>query len=123
MIALASGDKIQGDTTTAEKVDYTIDGVVGTTTRTITQQANGQLPSSIGDLYTSPSAQTVVGAITLVNTNTSTEAVNLYLLPSGGTARRLIPKNMSLGVNYMMSYDGKRLIVMDDSGRIRMEAI
>jgi hypothetical protein len=123
MLALDNGDKIQGDTTTASKVDYTIDGVVGTTTKTVTQQADGQLPASKGDLYTSSSAQTVVASITLVNTNTTAESVNLYLLPSGGTARRLIPKDMALGVNYMMSFDGKRLVVMDDSGRIRIKAV
>ncbi len=120
MLALDNGDKIQGDTTTASKVDYTIDGVVSSA---IGQLADGQLPSSTGDLYTSGADETVVASITLVNTNTSAEAVNLYLLPSGGTARRLIPKDMSLGVNYMVSYDGKRLIVMDDSGRIRMKAV
>ena len=120
MLALDSGDKIQGDTTTASKVDFTIDGVVSSA---ITQLADGQLANSIGDLYTSGADETVVASITLVNTHTSAEAVNLYLLPSGGTARRLIPKDMSLGVNYMMSFDGKRLTIMDDSGRIRMKAV
>ena len=120
MLALDSGDKIQGDTTTASKVDYTIDGVVSSA---IAQLADGQLANSIGDLYTSGADETVVASITLVNTNTSAEAVNLYLLPSGGTARRLIPKDMTLGIDYMMSFDGKRLIVMDDSGRIRMKAV
>ena len=120
MIALDNGDKIQGDTTTASKVDYIINGVVGTT---ITQQADGQLPNSIGDLYTSSANGTVVAGISLVNTNTSAEAVNLYVLPSGGTARRIIPKDLSLGVDYLLLTDGNRTIIMDDSGRIRMKAI
>ena len=120
MLALDNGDKLQGDAETASKVDYTIDGVVSSA---ITQLADGQLAATTGDIYTSGADETVVASITFVNTNTSAEAVNLYLLPSGGTARRLIPKDMELGVNYMMSYDGKRLIVMDDSGRIRMKAI
>jgi len=80
MIALDNGDKIQGDTTTASKVDYTLSGIVSTDA---TQLADGQLPSSIGDLYISPANGTIVASITLVNTNTSAEAVNLYLLPSG----------------------------------------
>ena len=115
MIALDNGDKIQGDTTTASKVDYTIDGVVGTT---ITQQANGQLPSSIGDLYASSADATVIASIRLVNTNTSAEAVNLYLTPSGGTARRIIPKDLSLGVDYSLVYDGKKIEVYNDSGEL-----
>jgi len=120
MLALASGDKIQGDTTTASKIDFTINGVINSLVR---QLADGQLPNSIGDLYTASSGGIGVASITLVNTNTTAENVNLYLLPSGGTARRLIPKDMSLGVNYMMSFDGKRLTVMDDSGRIRSKAV
>ena len=115
MISLDNGDKIQGDTTTASKVDYTIQGVVGTT---LTQQANGQLPSSIGDLYTSSADGTVVAGLTLVNTNTSAESVNLYLTPSGGTARRIIPKNLSLGVNYSLIFDGNIIQVLNDEGEV-----
>jgi len=115
MISLDNGDKIQGDTTTASKVDYTIQGVVGTT---LTQQANGQLPSSIGDLYTSSADGTVVAGLTLVNTNTSAESVNLYLTPSGGTARRIIPKDLSLGVNYSLIFDGNIIQVLNDEGEV-----
>jgi parallel beta-helix repeat protein len=113
MISLDNGDKIQGDTTTASKVDYTIQGVVGTT---LTQQANGQLPNTIGDLYTSTVNGTVVAGLTLVNTNTTAENVNLYLLPSGGTARRIIPKDLSLGVNYSLIFDGNVIQVLNDKG-------
>lgn len=55
------------------------------------QLANGQLASSIGDIYTSTSCTTIVKSITLVNTNTTSEAVNLYVLKAAGTARRIIP--------------------------------
>jgi len=115
MISLDNGDKLQGNTTTAEKVDYTIQGVVGTT---LSQQANGQLPSSKGDLYTSSADGTVIAGLTLVNTNTSAEAGNLYLLPSGGTARRIIPKDLSLGVGYSLIFDGNVVQVINDEGEI-----
>jgi hypothetical protein len=69
------------------------------------QLANGQLANSIGDIYTSSSATTIVKSITLVNTNTITETVNLYVLKSGGTARRIIPKNTLLGVGHSLEYD------------------
>ncbi len=90
MIALDSGDKIRGDAAAATVVDFTLHGFVGTT---ITQLADGQLASSIGDLYTSAAA-VGVSSIILVNTDSSARAVNLYLTPSGGTARRLIPKDL-----------------------------
>ena len=120
MIVLDSGDKLQGDSTTAAKGDFTIHGVVGTT---LTQLADGQLASSTGDIYTSGADGTIVTSITLVNTNTSAESVNLYLLPSGGTARRIIPKDMSLGIDYLLIFAGDRTMVLDDSGRIRKKLL
>ena len=115
MIALDLSDKIRGDTTTASQVDFTIHGFVG---NVVTQLADGQLANSIGDLYTAGSAGIGVSSIVLVNTNTSAEAVNLYLTPSGGTARRLIPKNLSLRVNYSLHTDGNKVSVMDASGQV-----
>ena len=115
MISVDNGDAIRGDTTTASKVDYTIHGVVGTT---ITQLADGQLPSSIGSLYTSAANSTVVAGITLVNTNSTAEAVNLYLTPSGGTARRIIPMNLSLSAGYSCLYDGNVIQVFDTEGNL-----
>ena len=120
MISLDNADKIRGDSTTASKVDYTIHGVVGTT---ITQQADGQLPSSIGDLYTSPANATVIGAISIVNTNTTAEYINLYLLPSGGSARRLIPKNTRLEAGDLLLFDGKRITTMQTDGAIKVREI
>jgi len=120
MIALDNADKIQGDTTTASKVDYRIDGVVGTT---ITQMADGQLPSSIGDLYTSTANATIVAAISLVNTNTSAEYVNLYFKESGDTARRMIPEDMRLKAGELCLFDGRRMTVMDTSGGIKVREI
>jgi hypothetical protein len=69
------------------------------------QLANGQLANSIGDIYTSSSATTIVKSITLVNTNTTHEHVNLYVLKASGTARRIIPKDMTLMPNYSLVFD------------------
>lgn len=75
-------------------------------TITIKQLANGQLANSIGDLYTVPaSTQTIVKSITLVNTNTTTEVVNLYVLKAAGTARRIIPKDTTLYTKYLLVAD------------------
>jgi hypothetical protein len=73
---------------------------------TIKNLGNGQLPNSIGDLYTVPaSTTTVVRSIVLINTNTTAETVNLYFLKSGGTARRIIPKSLSLAANNSLVFD------------------
>ena len=75
-------------------------------TFTIKQLANGQLPNSIGDLYTTPAVtQTIVKNIILVNTGGTAEIVNLYMLKASGTARRLIPKDCSLGAGFQLTMD------------------
>lgn len=115
-IVLDNGDKIRGDASAATVVDYTIHGAVSTTP---TQLADGQLAATIGDLYTSAAIVTVVSII-LVNTDSSARTVNLYLTPSGGTARRLIPKNLSLGAGYSLHTDGQKCSILDTTGQMLM---
>lgn len=68
--------------------------------------ADGQLPVSIGDLYTCPaSTQAIIKTIKIVNTNTTAEAVNIYVLKASSTARRIAPKAFSLAAAYMMVLD------------------
>lgn len=70
-------------------------------TVSIKELADGQLPSSKGTLYTCPtSTQAIIKTITLVNTHTVAVTVNLYKKKSGDTSRRIIPKDMSLGIGY-----------------------
>jgi len=115
MISLDSGDKIQGDAATAAKIDYTISGLDN---NAIKQLADGQLSDSTGDLYTADSAD-VVATITLVNTHTSALTCNLYLTPSGGTARRIIPKDLSLGIGYSLHTDGKEVVIVSPAGGVQ----
>ena len=76
------------------------------TTVSIKQLANGQLAAAIGDIYASPAlTQTIIKSIILVNTNSSTETVNLYMLKFGGVARRLVPKNLQVAAGYEVVVD------------------
>lgn len=76
-------------------------------TVSIKSLADGQLASSKGTLYTtSASTETIVKNIILVNTSGGTVKVNLYFKASGGTSRRIIPKDMEI--------KGGGLAVMDD---------
>jgi len=113
MIALNAGDKIQGDAETVEKVDFSVYGKVRDNP---IQMADGQLDDSIGDLYTAPD-KAEISAVILTNTNSSAEQVNLYLLPLSGTARRLIPEDLSLGIGYTMYFDGTDAKVINTEGR------
>jgi hypothetical protein len=73
---------------------------------TVKNLSNGQLAGTIGDLYTAPAlTTTIIKSITLVNTHTAELSVNLYVLKSGGTARKIIPSNMTLGIGYLLVYD------------------
>lgn len=59
--------------------------------------ANGQLAATKTTIYTAPAAtEAVVNYITFVNTDTSARTVNLYFKKSGGTSRRIIPKDLSI---------------------------
>lgn len=68
--------------------------------------ADGQLAAAKGTIYTTPAAtQTIVKRITLVNADTVARAVNLYFKASGGTSRRITPKDYSLAVGALMVMD------------------
>ena len=114
MIILENGDKIQGDATSASEVDFTIYGLDN---NALANLADGQLPDSKGDLYTANSTD-VITTIVLVNTGVAHNHINLYLLPSGGTARRLIAKDLQLESGYALHTDGKECKVVDTNGRI-----
>jgi len=112
MLVLDNGDKIRGDASTAAEVDYTIHGMTGTT---LSQLADGQLADSTTDMYTA-TAIVVVKAITLVNTGAAARTINLFLLPSGGTARRIFADDFSLGIGYSLHYDGVKTTILNPSG-------
>lgn len=79
--------------------------------------ADGQLANGKGTIYTTPaSTQAIVKNIILVNTNTSSETVNLYFKKSGGTSRRLIPKDTSLPASNSLVMDD--LVTLEAAGII-----
>ena len=114
MIVLESGDKLRGDATNASEVDFTVHGLDN---NALKQMADGQLPSSIGDLYTADSTD-VVTAVILVNTGAAHNHVNLYLTPSGGTARRLIAKDLQLEAGYALYFEGGKAHVLSAGGAL-----
>ena len=68
--------------------------------------SDGQLANSKGTIYTVPgSTSTVIKLITLVNTNSTAEKVNLYFKANGGTSRRIIPEDMVLNPGYSLIFD------------------
>lgn len=77
-------------------------------TLAIKSLADGQLGASKATLYTAPAAtQTVVSIISLVNTDSSARTVNIYFKASGGTSRRIIPKDLSLAIGANFVHDIK----------------
>jgi len=84
-------------------------------TLAIKSLADGQLPATTGDLYTVPaSTRALIKTIKVVNLNTTAETINLYLKPSGGTARCIIPKNLSLGAGYLLVVDDELTLEAGD---------
>lgn len=68
---------------------------------------DGQLPSSIGVLYTVPAVtQTITKTITLTNISPSAVDINLYVSTDGGsTNRRIIPYDVTLEAGYSLVFD------------------
>lgn len=71
-------------------------------TLTIKLLAHGSLPDVTGNLYVVPAAtKAIIKTLKIVNVDVATRIVNLYVKPSGQTARRIIPVDMELGAGYM----------------------
>ena len=112
MFVLENGDKIQGYASAATVVDFHISGLTGTTLKNL---ADGQLPVSIGDLYTS-SGTDLAKTIVLTNTDSVARTINLYHTPSSGTARRILPKDMSIAAGGTILFDGENVSVLSSDG-------
>ena len=111
MICLNNTDTLEGGASVNAVVDYTVHGLVGTS---FTQIAQGQLSNTNPSvLYTAGAAISIVSVI-YVNTHSAAVTVDLYLDPANaGTPRRMIPKNLSLGIGYSAHFDGQRLTIID----------
>lgn len=74
---------------------------------TVSILADGQLAAAKAAIYTVAAAtRAIISTITLVNESTTlSRTVNLYVLPSGGTSRRIIPVNLPLGAKYSLIFD------------------
>jgi len=110
-IVLNNGDLLEGDATTASKVTYVVGGLDGDAPIRL---ASGQLPNSKGTLYTAAGVDTIT-SISIFNTNTTAEAVNLYV--QDGTASRQILGIDALGAGYHALFDGNKLYVYDANGK------
>ena len=115
MLVVDNGDAIRGIAEVASKLDFIVNGYVGTTA---TQLADGQLANSEGDLYASSANATVVTSITIVNTDSVARTFTLYLKPSAGTSRAITPVSLDLGIGHSFYTDGQRIRVMDASGQL-----
>ena len=116
MICLDNTDTLEAGASVDSVVDCTVHGLVGTT---FTNLHAGQLSDSDPTvIYTAGAAISVV-SVTMVNTHSSAVTVNLYLDPAnGGNPRRLIPKDLNLGIGYMLVFDGQRCEIIDTDGNL-----
>jgi hypothetical protein len=108
MIALNNGDKLRADASVANKIDFTIHGITGDV---VTQLANGQFAAAEADIFTAANDGTIVTTIICVNTHDVAVTCNIYLKPSGGTSRKIIPVDASLESGECLLFDGTRVSV------------
>ena len=115
MLVLGIDDSLRGSASIADKIDFSFHGAAGITPALLAQ---GQLAVADGELFAAV-AVSVVKSIIMVNTHTASITINLTLLKSGGVARRLIPKNLTLGIGYLLVFDGSRFAVFDERGLLQ----
>lgn len=85
------------------------------------QLADGQLPLAEAALYTAPGATTTyIKSIICCNTGAAARTINLYVRPSAGTSRRIVPKDLSLDVGDTLYLDDP--LVLDTGDAIRGDA-
>jgi len=108
MIVLEIGDKIQGISTVDAVVDFSLSGLDN---KALSLLATGQVTSSLADLYTADSVD-VVKTMIFVNTHSDAIYLNLYILPSGGTARRILAKDLKLSSGTAIHTDGERITLV-----------
>ena len=90
-------------------------------TDTLKNLANIVLPATLHDVYTAPAVTTtIVNGIRLVNTSTSTISSTGYLLVSGSTAMRVIPKALSLTAGDL--YSDSDPITLGTGDKLQMAA-
>lgn len=117
MICLDNTDTLEAGASVDAVVDYTIHGLVA---GVFTQIAAGQLSDTDPTvIYTAAAAASIVSVI-FVNTHSAAVTLNLYLDPAnGGNPRRMLPKDISLGIGYSLHFDGQRLTIVDASGNVQ----
>lgn len=114
MIVLANGDSLRGSASVNAVIDYSFHGIDGTT---IALLAEGQLTGGDAELYPA-TAIVVVKSMVLVNTHSAAVTINLTVLKSESAARRLVPKDLSLGIGFSLHFDGSRICVINASGEV-----
>lgn len=81
---------------------------------TVKSLFDGQLPAAKTTLYTAP-GQAKVEGLTLVNTSTTaTITANVYLKRSGGTSRRIAPRDLVLAPQALYEVCPKNLALGDE---------
>ena len=83
-------------------------------TQFIKSLADGQLATTKGTLYTAPADKQAKAKIKLVNTASGVVNVNLYFKASGGTSRRIIPKDMEMEANGLLIVDEEQTLEAAD---------
>ncbi len=78
--------------------------------------AEGQLPAETADLYVA-AGTALVKTVTVTNAGAAGVAVNLSVRPAGGTARRIVPKDLALAAGATLVVDSPLVLEAGDALR------
>jgi len=116
MICLNNTDTIEAGATVNAVVDYTVNGLVS---GAFTRIASGQLSDTDPTVIYTASENISIVSIIFVNTHSAEVDINLYVDPlDTGTPRRLTPKDLTLGIDYSLHFDGQRCSILNNNGAV-----
>jgi hypothetical protein len=119
MLNLAASDILAGVAGTATAVTYTITGMeLNAGVEAYKVLAQGQLPSSVGTLYTAPSStQTFIKSLHLANA-TGSDVTGIKIFLTGTTAGKQITGSLTIPANGWATYEEDGWRVYNASGQV-----
>jgi hypothetical protein len=119
MLNLAATDILAGVAGTATAITYTLTGMeLNAGVEAYKVLAQGQLPNSVGTLYTAPSStQTFIKSLTLANaTGSDVSGIKIFL--TGTTAGKQITGSLTIPANGWATYEEDGWRVYDATGHV-----
>lgn len=114
---LTTGNSIRGKAGTSTAITYTINGTSLGNGVVVQALSTGQLPTSIGVLYTAPDRVTEISTIILANTTTS-DVAGVVITLNGSSPTNQIIGELTIPAKGTATFSGGEWTVIDENGSV-----